>query len=84
MTILVSRGCPMNEHDIRFDGIPAPGASAGSEARVGGPLPLDPRLDRSTLTGIGDRLRAMYDEGAREPIPVDWLELLHRIDAPDR
>ncbi len=75
----------MDEHDIRFDGIPAPAASAGGAGRGGGgALPPDPRLDRSTLTGIGDRLRAMYDEGAREPIPVDWLELLQRIDASER
>jgi hypothetical protein len=70
----------MDEHGIRFDGIPA----AGGAGPGGVPLPPDPRLDRSTLTGIGDRLRAMYDEGAREPIPVDWLELLQRIDAPER
>ena len=30
---------------------------------------------------IGDRLRLMYDEIAREQIPNDFLELLHSIDA---
>ncbi|MET0427728.1 MAG: NepR family anti-sigma factor [Microvirga sp.] len=76
----------MNEHDIRFDGIPAPAAVAGGAGRGGGGtlVSTDPRLDRSCMARIGDHLRAMYDEGAREPIPVDWLELLHRVDTPER
>jgi Anti-sigma factor NepR len=59
-------------------------AAGGGWGDGGGREPSDPRIDRAGLGQLGDALRAMYDEGTREPIPVDWLELLHRIDAPDR
>lgn len=32
---------------------------------------------------IGSRLRAFYDEVAREPVPDRFLELLKRLDAKD-
>ena len=32
---------------------------------------------------IGSRLRAFYDEVAREPVPDRFVELLKRLDAKD-
>ena len=40
----------------------------------------DPSLDRAIQTRIGDRLRAMYDTLAEEPVPDRLAEILKRLD----
>jgi len=35
---------------------------------------------RSRQRAIGRELRRMYDNVAKEPVPDDFLELLHKID----
>ena len=39
---------------------------------------------RARQRAIGRELRRMYDEVAREPIPEDFLDLLHQLDARNR
>jgi len=41
------------------------------------------RLDKSVQTAIGTRLRAYYDEVARETIPDRFVELLKQLDSKD-
>ncbi len=36
---------------------------------------------RARQRAIGRELRRMYDEIVQEPIPEDFMELLHKIDA---
>jgi hypothetical protein len=36
---------------------------------------------RACQRAIGRELRLIYDEVASEPVPDEFLELLHRIDA---
>jgi hypothetical protein len=38
--------------------------------------------DSSVEKAIGNRLRAYYDEIAREPVPDRFVELLKRLDGP--
>ncbi|HEX4160529.1 MAG TPA: NepR family anti-sigma factor [Rhizomicrobium sp.] len=38
------------------------------------------RLVRTRQRAIGRELRRMYDNVAKEPVPDDFLELLHKID----
>lgn len=38
------------------------------------------RLVRARQRAIGRELRRMYDNVAKEPVPDDFLELLHKID----
>jgi hypothetical protein len=38
------------------------------------------RGDSSVERAIGSRLRAFYDEVAREPVPERFVELLKRLD----
>jgi hypothetical protein len=40
-------------------------------------------MDMSVERAIGSRLRAYYDEVAREPVPERFTELLKRLDAPE-
>ena len=40
----------------------------------------DPGLDRAVQARIGDRLRAMYDNLAEEPVPDRLAEILKRLD----
>jgi hypothetical protein len=37
-------------------------------------------MDQSVERAIGSRLRAYYDEVAREPVPDRFVELLKRLD----
>jgi hypothetical protein len=43
-----------------------------------------PKASRAYQRGIGRELRLRYDKIAREPVPNELLELLHRIDAAGR
>jgi len=36
---------------------------------------------RARQRAIGRELRRMYDDVVQEPVPEDFLELLHKIDA---
>jgi hypothetical protein len=38
------------------------------------------RLIRARQRAIGRELRRMYDNVAKEPVPDDFLDLLHKID----
>jgi hypothetical protein len=38
------------------------------------------RLVRARQRAIGRELRRMYDNVAKEPVPDDFLDLLHKID----
>lgn len=38
------------------------------------------QLIRARQRAIGRELRRMYDSVAKEPVPEEFLELLHRID----
>jgi hypothetical protein len=38
------------------------------------------RLIRARQRAIGRELRRMYDSVAKEPVPEEFLDLLHRID----
>lgn len=40
----------------------------------------DPGLDRAIQARIGDRLRAMYDNLAEEPVPDRLADILKRLD----
>jgi hypothetical protein len=39
---------------------------------------------RARQRAIGRELRRMYDEITREPIPDDFLDLLHQLDSKDQ
>lgn len=41
------------------------------------------RVDGSVQAAIGNRLRAYYDEVAREPVPERFLDLLKHLDEPE-
>ena len=41
------------------------------------------RSDGSVERAIGSRLRAYYDEVAREPVPDRFVDLLKRLDTED-
>jgi hypothetical protein len=56
-----------------------PGAS---RKRSGGPSKVR-RMDGSVEAAIGNRLRAYYDEVAREPVPDRFVELLKRLNGED-
>jgi hypothetical protein len=53
-----------------------------SRKRAGGPTKTR-RVDGSVQASIGNRLRAYYDEVAREPVPERFVELLKRLDTPE-
>ena len=38
------------------------------------------RLIRARQRAIGRELRRMYDSVAKEPVPEEFLELLHKVD----
>jgi hypothetical protein len=46
----------------------------------GGPGPVDPPTARRRQDAIGRRLRQMYDEVVREPVPDDLLGFLKEAD----
>lgn len=52
-----------------------------SRKRAGGPTKA--RTDGSVQAAIGNRLRAYYDEVAREPVPDRFVELLKRLNGED-
>ena len=41
------------------------------------------RILRARQRAIGRELRRMYEDVAREPIPDDFLDILHKMDDPD-
>jgi hypothetical protein len=41
------------------------------------------RAIRARQRAIGRELRRMYDDVAQEPIPDDFMDLLHKIDAAE-
>ena len=54
-----------------------------SEKKTRGPEVGDSRQNeeiRSRQSGIGRRLRQMYDDVVNEPIPDDFADLLNQID----
>ncbi|CAN5654835.1 hypothetical protein BH23PSE1_BH23PSE1_08210 [soil metagenome] len=53
------------------------GESKGSDKRVRTSDPLDPLAANGR---IGSRLRALYAEIEREPIPMNLVDLLERLD----
>jgi hypothetical protein len=63
------------------DGRPAKQAPRG---RSNASMPAKTRsADSSVEKAIGSRLRAYYDEMAREPVPDRFVELLKRLDNPE-
>jgi hypothetical protein len=42
------------------------------------------RVLRARQRAIGRELRRMYEDVAREPIPDDFLDILHKMDDPDK
>jgi hypothetical protein len=58
---------------------PMPDAARG-RAKVGGRTRGGGSGDGSVERAIGSRLRAYYDEVAREPVPDRFVELLKRLD----
>ena len=61
----------MGDHGAKQPGDGGAGESSGK----GGPS-----LDGASRTGIEDRLRAMFDEVASEPVPDRFVELLDRLE----
>lgn len=53
-----------------------------SRKRAGGAAKIR-RVDGSVQAAIGNRLRAYYDEVAREPVPERFVDLLKRLDTPE-
>jgi len=43
-----------------------------------------PRLDRLAQTRIGSRLRAIYDEDAKQPLPDRLQDLVERLAAREQ
>ncbi len=41
---------------------------------------MEPKLDRSTQTRLGDQLRAMYDDLVSQPVPDRFKDLLDRLE----
>jgi hypothetical protein len=41
---------------------------------------LEPKLDRTTQTRLGDQLRAMYDDLVSQPVPDRFKDLLDRLE----
>ena len=46
--------------------------------------PSEPALDRHIQSRIGDRLRAMYDNLAEQPVPDRFASLLEKLDLPEK
>jgi hypothetical protein len=46
----------------------------------GGPGPVDPPTARRRQDALGRRLRQMYDDVVREPVPDDLLGFLQTAD----
>ena len=44
--------------------------------------PPDPKLSRSSLASLGNRLRAMYEREMRDPLPQHLLNLLNPNGLP--
>ncbi len=42
------------------------------------------RTVRARQRAIGRELRRIYDDVAREPVPDEFLDLLHKIDEPGK
>jgi hypothetical protein len=42
------------------------------------------RLVRARQRAIGRELRRIYDNVAKEPVPDDFLDLLHKIDETEK
>ena len=63
----------MNDEKPNSEGMLALASASGGG---GGDLPPDPKLSRSSLAGLGNRLRMMYEREMREPLPPHFLELL--------
>lgn len=58
-----------------------PEAEARTELDVGG---SPPQLPGFATQLIGQRMRAMYDSIAREPVPEDLLELIRKLEAKEQ
>ena len=59
------------------------GAMKATSDALGGGAGRHRRLDKSAQTAIGTRLRAYYDEVAREEIPDRFVELLKQLEKKD-
>ncbi len=59
------------------------GAMKATSETSGGGTGRTRRLDKSAQTAIGTRLRAYYDEVAREEIPDRFVELLKQLEQKD-
>jgi len=57
--------------------------NAPTDASAAGAGRMPRRLDKSVQSAIGTRLRAYYDEVAREEIPDRFVELLKQLEKKD-
>lgn len=57
--------------------------NAPTDASDAGAGRMPRRLDKSVQSAIGTRLRAYYDEVAREEIPDRFVELLKQLEKKD-
>ena len=51
-----------------------------AKEETGGPGPVDPPTARRRQDALGRRLRQMYDDVVREPVPDDLLSFLKKAD----
>ena len=65
----------MSDDEPSFEGTLALASASGGG---GDNMPPDPKLSRFSLTGLGNRLRAMYEPEMREPLPQHLLDLLNQ------
>jgi hypothetical protein len=72
----------MNDEKPSFEGTLALASAAGGGG--GDDLPPSPKLSRSSLTNLGNRLRAMYELEMAEPLPQHFLELLNQKSSPEQ
>jgi hypothetical protein len=61
----------------------APQQRAGNVSKEQDPNREKARAIRARQRVIGRELRRMYDGVAQEPVPHEFLELLHKMDAKD-
>ncbi|WP_201842772.1 NepR family anti-sigma factor [Microvirga zambiensis] len=69
----------MSDGGSRVEGTLALASAAGGG---GDNKPPDHKLSRSSLTSLGNRLRAMYDREMGEPLPQYLLDLLNQKGSP--
>jgi hypothetical protein len=71
----------MMDEKPKFEGVLA---LASAPRGSGGDVPPHPKLSRSSLVSLGNRLRAMYEHEMRDPLPPHLLELLNQKRSPEQ